>query len=148
MQEVSEQTVPSAWQVLGHATNAEPVGVHAGTADRFNDAERSFAVVEHIKYGRHLAKILCKRAVPDQMADDTEELRHHDPNHLSARRHGDARQLFDRRQVREVVHHAAQIVHAVGVRNIGMPRLALAHLLGAAVMKAYVRDSINNLFAI
>jgi len=29
-----------------------------------------------------------------------------------------------------------------------MPRLALAHLLGAAVMKAYVRDGIDNLFAI
>ena len=122
--------------------------MHARTADRFNNAERSFAVVEHIKYGRHLAKILCKRAVPDQMADDTEELRHHDPNHLSPRRHGDPRQLFDGCQVREIVHHAAQIVHAVGVRNIGMPRLALAHLFGAAVMKAYLRYGIDNLFAI
>ncbi len=67
---------------------------------------------------------------------------------LSARRHGNARQFLDRYQVRKVVHHPAQIIHAVGVRDIGMPCLALAHLLGAAVMKAYVGDSIDNLLAI
>src|SRR5258708_4491424 len=61
LQEVSEQAVPSAWQILGHTANAEPVGVHARTAYRFNNAERSFAVVEHIKDGRHLAEILCER---------------------------------------------------------------------------------------
>src|SRR6266567_1525508 len=148
LQKVTEQAIPSVWQILGHPSNPEPVRVHARAANRFNDTERSLAVVEHIEHRRHLAKILCERAVPNQMADNAEELRHHHSNHLPARRHCDAGQLFYRRQVREIVHHAAQIVHAIGVRNIGMPRLALAHLFGAAVMKAYLRYGIDNLFAI
>ncbi len=101
-----------------------------------------------IKHRRHLTKILCERAIPNQVTVDAEELCHHHANHLSARRHRDARKLFDGGQVREIVHHAAQIVHAIGVRNIGVPRLALTHLLRAAVVEAYVRHGIDDLLAV
>src|SRR5271156_2770082 len=82
------------------------------------------------------------------MAHDPEELRHHDADHLPARRHNDTRQFFDRSQIREIVHHAAEIINAVGVRNVGVPRLALPHLFRAAMMKANLRYGIYNLFAI
>src|SRR3954468_10953698 len=82
------------------------------------------------------------------MADDAKELYHHHANHLPAWRHRNACKLFNCCQVREVIHHTAQIVHAVGVRDIGVPRLPLTHLLCAAMMKAYVRHGIDYDFAI
>src|SRR5260370_6689656 len=57
VQEVSEQAVPSAWQVLGHTTNAEPVGVHAGTADRFNNSKPSAPLLYLLKNRRPLAQV-------------------------------------------------------------------------------------------
>ena len=52
------------------------------------------------------------------------------------------------RQVGEVVHHAAEIVDAVGVGDVGVPGLALAHLLGAAVVIADVGDRVDDLLAV
>ena len=52
--------------------------------------------------------------------------------------HLDAGQLLHGQHVGEVVHHAAQVVDAVGVGDVGVPGLALAHLLGAAMVEADV----------
>jgi hypothetical protein len=41
-----------------------------------------------------------------------------------------------------------EIVDAVGVRDVGVPGLALAHLLGAAVVVADVRHAVDNLLAV
>ena len=82
------------------------------------------------------------------MADDAKELRQHHADDLRARRHLDAGQLLDGQAVGEIVHHAAEIVDAIGVRNVGVPRLALAHLFGAAVVEADVGYCVDDLFAI
>ena len=67
---------------------------------------------------------------------------------LHAVRHLDAGELLDGEHVRQVVHHAAEIVDAVGVRDVGVPRLPLAHLLGAAVVIADVGHRVDDLFAV
>ena len=51
-------------------------------------------------------------------------------------------------QIRQVVHHAAEIVDAVGVGDVGVPGLPLAHLLGAAVVEADVRHRVHDLLAV
>src|SRR5260370_36048773 len=54
VQEVSEQAVPSAWQVPGHTTNTEPVAVPSRTPHPFNKVQPSSPAPEHDKYSRHL----------------------------------------------------------------------------------------------
>ena len=81
------------------------------------------------------------------MARDAEQLAQHDPDHFHPVRHLDARECLDGEQVREVVHHSAEIVDAIGVRDVGMPRLTLAHLLGAAVVIADVGNRVDDLLA-
>ena len=82
------------------------------------------------------------------MAGNAEQLAQHDADDLDAVRHLDAGELFDREHVRQVVHHAAEVIDAVGVRDVGVPRLALAHLLGAAVVVADVRNRVDDLLAV
>ena len=55
---------------------------------------------------------------------------------------------LDRQHVGQVVHHAAQVVDAIGVGDVGVPGLALAHLFGAAVVKADVGHGIDDLLAV
>jgi hypothetical protein len=82
------------------------------------------------------------------VARDPEELRHHDPDDLRAAGDLDAGELLHRETVGEVVHHAAQVIHPVGVGDIGVPGLALAHLLGAPVVIADVQDHVGDLLAV
>ena len=72
----------------------------------------------------------------------------HHADHLGTRRNRDPGQFLHGREVSEIVHHAAQIIHAIGVRNIGMPGLALAHLLRAAVMESDLGHGIDDLLAV
>ncbi len=82
------------------------------------------------------------------MADDAEEFGQHDADDLGAVGHLDARQLLHGQHVGEVVHHAAEVVHAVGVGDVGVPGLPLAHLLGAAVVEADLADQVHDLLAV
>ena len=134
-------------QVLCHAADAEPVGVHAAAADRLDDVEQLLAVGEHEEHRRQRADVLREGAVPDQVAGDAEELDHHHADGVDAVGHLDAGQLLDREQVGEVVHHPAQVVDAVGVGNVGVPGLALTHLFLAAVVIADVGREIDDLLA-
>ena len=72
----------------------------------------------------------------------------HDADHLGARRNRDPGQFLHRHEVGEIVHHAAQVIDAVGVRNVGVPGLALAHLLGAAVVEADLGHRVDDLLAV
>ena len=74
--------------------------------------------------------------------------REHHADHLGARRNRDPRQFLHGHEVSEIVHHAAQVIHAIGVRNIGMPGLALTHLLRAAVMESDLGHRIDDLLAV
>ena len=135
-------------QVLGHAADAEPVRVHARAADGLDDVEDPLAVGEHVEDRRHRAQVLGEGAVPDQMAGDAEQLRHHDADDLGAVGNLDAGQLLHRQHVGQVVHHAAQVVDAIGVGDVRVPGLPLGHLLGAAVVVADVRHGVDDLLAV
>ena len=82
------------------------------------------------------------------MAGDAEELGHHDADGVDAVWHLDAGQLLDREHVRQVVHHAAEVVDTVGVGDEAMPGLTLGHLLGATVVVADVRYAVDDFFAV
>ena len=51
-------------------------------------------------------------------------------------------------QVGQVVHHTAEIVDAIGVRDVGVPGLTLAHLFRPPVMEPDVRHRVDDLFAV
>jgi hypothetical protein len=89
-----------------------------------------------------------ERPVPDEMAGDAKDLRQHDPDDLRARRYVDASELFDRQAVGEIVHHAAEIVDAIGVGKEGVPRLPFRHLFGAAVVEADVGYRVDDAFSV
>ena len=82
------------------------------------------------------------------MAGDTEELGHHDADGVDPVRHLDPGELLDREHVRQVVHHAAEVVDTVGVRDEAVPGLALGHLLGTTVVVANVWHAVDDLFAV
>src|SRR5262245_6386227 len=144
--EIADQLVPTPGQVLRDAADAEPARVHAPAADGLDYVEDALAVGEHVEHGRESPDVLRERAVPDQMAGDAEQLRHHDSDHLHAVGDLDPGELLDRQEVSEVVHHSAEVIHAVGVRDVGVPRLSLAHLFFASVVVADVRHDVQNLF--
>ena len=146
--EIAEHAVPTFRQVRRDAADAKPVGMHARPANGFDDAKGTLPIVERVEHRRKLPQVLRERAVPDQVADDPKQFGQHHADHLGARRNLDPRQFLHGHEVREIVHHAAQVIDAVGVRNIGVPGLALAHLLGAAVMESDLGHGIDDLLAV
>src|SRR5262249_13905302 len=146
--ECEDQVVPTLRKILRNAADAKPVRMHPRAADCFDDFERTLAVVERVEDGRHLSDVLCEGAVPDQMADDSKQLCEHHAYDLCARRHKDTAQLLYGHEVGEIIHHATQVIDAIGVRDIGMPALAFPHFLRAAMVKSYLWYGIDNLFAV
>src|SRR5271156_1132723 len=146
--EIAEHFLPASGQVGGDPANAKPSRVHACAGDRFDDFEGALAVVESEKDRRHLSEVLGKSAIPDEVADDAEQLTHHHANDLGAGRYLDGGELLHRRQIGQVIQHAAEVVHAVGVGDVGVPGLALAHLFSAAMVEANFWNNVDDLFAI
>jgi len=122
--------------------------MHAAATNGFYDIEDLLAITEHIKDGRELPEILRKGSIPHQVTGDAEELAHHDADHLGTFRHFNARQFFHRQQVRQVVVYTTKVIDAVGIGNIGMPRLPLGHLLCAAMVKPDIGHGIHDIFSI
>src|ERR1700740_2926270 len=122
--------------------------MHPAAANRFDDPERLFAIVEHIEDWRHLAHVLREGAIPDEVVDDAEQLRQHYPNHFCARWNYDPGKLFEGGEIRKVIHHAAEVINAICVGDVGVPGLALCHLLRATMVKADIGYGVNYLFAI
>jgi hypothetical protein len=82
------------------------------------------------------------------VADNAKQLRQHHANNLGARRYLDTGQHLDRREIGQVVQHAAQVVYAVGIRDVAVPGLALAHLLGSTMVEADFGNGVDDLLAI
>src|ERR1700685_6669 len=114
-EQIADNFFPTFGQVLRYTSYSETVWMHARAADGFAYSEGPLAIIEGIKNRRHPANVGCERAVPDELADDAKELRHHDADHLAAWRDGDAGELLEGGEIGEIVHHAAEIIDAVGV---------------------------------
>jgi hypothetical protein len=102
------------------------------------------AVDEHIEHRAHRADVLAERAVIQQVRQDPKELAQHHADGLHPIGDFDAREFFQREHVGEVVHHAAEIVDAIGVRNVAVPRLAFAHVFGATMVVADVGHAVDD----
>lgn len=81
------------------------------------------------------------------MTDDTKKLRQHHANDLRTGRNFDSSELFESREISEIIHHATEIVDAIRVRNERVPALPLAHLLRATMMEANLRHRVHDFFA-
>src|SRR5690606_35510341 len=111
-------------QVVGHAADAEPGGVHAKAGDGLDHLVGALAVGEGEEYRRHGAHVLDVGAQVEQVVEDAEELRQHHADALHPGRYPDAGQLLDGQHVGQVVHHPAQVIDAVRVGDVAVPALA------------------------
>ena len=146
--ELADLAVPAARQVHRETADTEERRMHAKTADRLDHVVGLLAVREHPENRAHEADILDIGAQKHQMAGDAKELAQHDPRDLHPFRHLNAERVLEVHDVRQLVHDAAEIVDPVGIRDIGVPGLALAHLFGAAMVIADVRHRADDLFAV
>ena len=67
---------------------------------------------------------------------------------FNAIRHGDPGQFLYRQHIRHFVNAAAEVFNTVGIRNVAVPGLALAHFLRTTVVVADVWYAVDNLFAV
>ena len=140
--EVQHALLPALRQVLGDAADAEPVGVHAPAGDGLDDVvEEDLPVLEHVEDRRERADVLGVGAVEDEVAGDAVALAEQHADELRPVRDLDAAELLHREDVGQVVGDPAEVVHAVGVRDVRVPALALGQLLLAAVVVADVGDA-------
>src|SRR5208283_630173 len=146
--EIEEQVLPARWQVRGHSADAKPGWVHARSGDRFNNAESALAIIEREEHRRNLSQVPRESPVPDQMADDAKQLRKHYADYLRARRHLDPGQFLNGRQIGQIVDHPAEVIDPVGIRDVAVPGLPLAHLLGAAMVEPDLGNRIDDLLAV
>ena len=120
--------------------------MHAPAGDGLDDlVEQDLPVLEHVEDRRERADVLGVGAVEDQVAGDAVALAEQHADELRPVGHLDAAELLHREDVGQVVGHAAEVVDAVGVRDVGVPALALGHLLGAAMVVADVGDEVDDL---
>ena len=122
--------------------------MHAPASNGLDDAEQALPVGKHIKHRRHLAHVLGESTVKHQVAGNAKQLSQHDANYSCAVRHFDACKGFHRHHIGHVIHHAAEVVDAVGIGNKGVPGLAFGHLFGAAVVVADVGHRVDHDFAV
>ena len=88
------------------------------------------------------------RPEPHQVAGDPLQLRHHDPDRLSAGRDLEPEQLLHREGEREAVAHPRQVIHPVGDGDRLLVHLVLDRLLHPGVEVADVRDRLENRLAV
>ena len=148
VEELTQQFVPAARQVMRHAANTEPGRVHTVAGDRFYDVVDFLTVSKGKEDRRHGADVLNKRRDIQQMAVNAEQLGEHHANHVNAIRYGNTRQFFHCQHVRHLVDAAAEVFDTVGIRNVAVPGLTFAHLFSTTVVVTDIRHTVDNLFAI
>ncbi|CDK44692.1 hypothetical protein [Escherichia coli IS1] len=148
VEELTQQAIPATRQVVRYAANTEPRRVHTETRDRFHQIVNFLTIGKGEEHWRHCADVLNKGRDIQQMAVDAEQLRKHYANDVNAIRHGDPGQFLYSQHVRHFVNAAAEVFDTVGIRNVAMPGLALAHFLRTTVVVADVWYAVDNLFAI
>ena len=82
------------------------------------------------------------------MAGYAKQFGQHDADNLDAVGDLDSGQFLHRQHIGQVVHHAAQIVDAIGIGDIGVPGLALPHLFGPPVVESDFGDRIHDFLAV
>src|SRR5690606_5757459 len=148
VKELANQPVPATGQVVGDAADAIPGRVHTEAGDGLDHLVRPLPVGEGEEHRGHGADVLDEGAQEQQVVLDTEELGHHDADHIDPLRHLDAGQLFHGEHIGQVVHHPAEVVDPVGIGDVAVPALALTHLFRATVVVADLRYAVDDLLAI
>ena len=148
LEEFTQQAIPTAGQVVRDAADTEPGRVHTEAGNCFHQIVDLLAVGKGKEHRRHRPDVLDKGGDVQQMAVDTEQLGEHYADDVDAIRHGYSRQFLHRQHVRHLINAAAEVLNTVGIRNVAVPGLALAHLLSAAVVVADIRNAVDDLFAI
>ncbi len=133
---------------MSDPADAVPGRVQTEAGNRFDHGVGFLAVGEREEHRCHGAHVLNVGTQEQQMTGDSEELGHHDADHVDLLRHLDACQLLDREHIRQVVHHPAQVIDTVGVGNEAVPGLALGHFLGTTMVVADVRNAVDDFFAV
>ena len=122
--------------------------MHAKAGDRLDHVVGLLAIRKHPEDRAHRADVLHIGAEEHQVAGDTEELAQHYAHDLDPFRHLNAKHVLEVHDVGQFVHHPAEIVHPVGIGDVGMPGLALGHLLGAAMVIADIRHRADDFLAV
>ena len=75
VEEVTQQLVPTARQIVCHTADTEPGRVHTETGDRFHHVIDFLTVSKGEEYRGHRADVLNERGDVQQMTVDTEQFR-------------------------------------------------------------------------
>src|SRR5688572_1441914 len=148
VKELTQETIPAFRQIMRYATNTEPGRVHTETGNRFHQIVDFLTIGKGEEHRSHRAHVLNKRRDVQQMAVDTEQFGQHDANGVNAIRRYDTGEFFNSQHVWHFVYTTAEVFDTVGVRNVAVPGLALAHFLSTTVVVTDVRHAVDNLFAI
>ena len=148
LEELTQQAIPATRQIVRDAADAEPRRVHTEPGNRFHQIVNFLPIGKGEEDRRHRADVLNKGRDIQQVAVDAEQLGEHHADHVHAIRYGDPSQFFHRQHVRHLVDAAAEIFNTVGIRDVAVPGLTLAHLLGAAVVITDIRYAVDDLFAV
>ena len=148
VEELTQQAIPAARQVVRYAANTEPRRVHTETSDCFHQIVNFLTIGKGEEHWRHRADVLNKGGDIQQVTVDAEQFGEHYANDVNAIRHGDPSQFLYRQHIRHFVNAAAEVFDTVGIRNVAVPGLAFAHFLSATVVVTDVWYAVDNLFAI
>ena len=122
--------------------------MHACAGNRLVGIDQIFALAEGIEHHRHRANVKPMTADPQQVIEHPRNLVEHDANVLSAHRHIDAEQFFNRHAVGMLVTHHRHVVESIHVRQRLHPGLVLGKLLGSTMQQADVRIGTHDHFAV
>jgi len=137
-------------KIRGETANPEVVGGHSRAGDLLVHIHDTFTLTEAIEKDRHCTDIQSVGRQPDKMALDPGQLRHEHAHNLGALRNfvSDAEQLFNRKDITQVVAHRRKIIQAVRQRQSLMISPAFCKLFNPAMEVADMRNRLDDLLAV
>ncbi|CQR22550.1 Uncharacterised protein [Yersinia enterocolitica] len=122
--------------------------MHTETSNRFYQIVHFLPVGKGEEHRSHCTDVLDKSTDIQQVAVDAKQFRQHHADGFNAIRHFYASQFFNCQHVRHLVNATTQVLNTVGIRNVAVPGLALAHLLRTTVVVTHIWHAVDNLFTI
>ncbi len=122
--------------------------MHTETGNGFHQVINFLPVGKGKEDRRHRADVLNKGRDVQQMTVNAEQFGEHHADDVHTIRDGDPCQLFYRQHVRHFIDATTEVFDTVGIGNVAMPGLALAHFFGAAVVIADIRHAVDDFFTV